>query len=433
MEDLKKWKNSASRKPLLIFGARQVGKTWLMQEFGKSEYKNVVYINFDSAKAERLKNIFAADLYIKRIISDLEVELQQKIIPADTLIIFDEIQECNRALVSLKYFNETANDYNIIAAGSLLGVAMHDGNSFPVGKTDMMTLYPLTFIEFLYALGEERFVKIINELDWHKIKIFKEDIIKYLKYYFFIGGMPEAVFDFANNKDFDKIQTIQRNILRSYSMDFSKHIAATDIPKVGLIWDCIHNQLAKDNNKFVYRDIKQSARARDYENAILWLINSGLAYQITRIKLPNLPLSAYQEREHFKLYMIDIGLLSCQSGLEIKTILDANNNLFSHFKGALAEQFALQELRSADTYLPIFYWGTNNEAEIDFLIQYDNKVIPIEVKSSTNRKAKSLMVYMKSHNPSFAIRASLGDYSRNESLYDMPIFMLSQYKKVCGQ
>jgi predicted AAA+ superfamily ATPase len=430
-ERLALWKEKPGRKPLIIQGARQVGKTWLMREFGRSSYTDTVYVNFDHNP--KIRDIFAPDLDTRRILASLEAEFRQKIVPDKTLIIFDEIQECNRALVSLKYFCEDSPEYHVMAAGSFLGVAQHEGNSFPVGKVDVMTLYPLSFAEFLNAAGETGFVEMTAALNWPMIRGLRERLAELLKYYFYVGGMPEVVQTFVRERNFDEVREMQRTIIRNYSADFSKHIAASDIPKVGLLWDSIPAQLGKEKRKFIYSDMKSGARAREYENALSWLVKSGLVYQVNRVSLPNLPLISYREREHFKLYMLDIGLLSAQSGLGIKTLLEPNTAIFNHFKGALAEQYVLQELKVLDDQAPVFYWANDKgTAEVDFVLQKWDEVIPLEVKSSVNLKSKSLKAYLDRFVPKTAIRASLADFSRRENFFEIPLYMIGLYQEICG-
>ena len=422
-EALIRWKNSPGRKPLILQGARQVGKTWLMREFGRNHYANTVYINFDDMRS--FHDLFAPDLNVYRIITSLEQIEHVKINAENTLIIFDEIQECNRALVSLKYFCENAPEYHIISAGSFLGVAMHEGNSFPVGKAELKTLYPLTFFEFLDAIGEGSLVETAVKQDYTHILGIKNRYIELLKHYYFTGGMPEAVLAFAENRKLQRVLEIQQAIVSSYSADFSKHISPTDIPKVQLLWNSIPAQLAKEKKKFIYSDVKHGARAREYENALSWLVKSGLVYQVNRVSRPGLPLISYQEREHFKLYMLDIGLLSAKTNLDITTLLAPDTSLFRHFKGALSEQYVLQELKALDEYLPVFYWANiKNTSEIDFIIQKWDTVIPLEVKAETNLKAKSLMSFMEIYKPQKAIRASLSDYREHGYLYEIPLYLM---------
>jgi predicted AAA+ superfamily ATPase len=426
MQRLVRWKNSPGRKPLLIQGARQVGKTWLMKEFGSAYYRAVVYANFDDRRD--IQDIFTPNLDTRRIIASLASVYQADIRPEDTLIIFDEIQECNRALISLKYFRENAPQYHIVGAGSFLGVAAHAGNSFPVGKVDMLTLYPMTFSEFLSAIGEDRLAQAAAALDYPFIAGMKNSFIECLKHYFYVGGMPEAVFSFSQTRDFEKAREIQKIIARNYQADFSKHIHSADIPKAGMIWESIPAQLARENSKFLYSGVKPGARAREYENALSWLVASGLVYRINRVSLPNLPLFSYREHEHFKLFMLDVGLLSAKAGLDIKTLLDPNPLVFNHFKGALTEQYVLQELVALDKDLPLFYWtNAKNTCEIDFVVQAGNTVIPLEVKAGVNLKAKSLKFFMEKFGPAIAVRSSLADFGRHEKILELPLYIVGQF------
>jgi predicted AAA+ superfamily ATPase len=425
LQSLMDWKEKPGRKPLVIQGARQVGKTWLMMEFGRRAFGNTVYINFDSSS--RIHEIFQPDLDTARIIASIEMEFHTRINAENTLLVFDEIQECNRALVSLKYFCENAPEYHITAAGSFLGVAMHAGSSFPVGKVNLLTLYPLSFAEFLAGIGEERYAKALSGRDFPLIAGMAGKMIGFLKKYFFVGGMPEVVLSYASREDYDEVREIQLAITANYNADFSKHINPSDIPKARLIWESIPAQLARENKKFLYRDVKSGARAREYENALNWLVNSGLVYQVYRANLPGLPLASYQERDHFKLYMLDLGLLSAKSGLDIRTLLNSDNSLFTHFKGALAEQYVFQELKALDNEMPIYYWANaKNTSEIDFLIQMRDQVIPLEVKSGFNLKAKSLKAFIESFDPPLAIRSSLAPFKRADGLFEIPLYLIGQ-------
>jgi predicted AAA+ superfamily ATPase len=429
IKELITWKNKKRRKPLIIQGARQVGKTWLMQEFGRLEYRETAYFNFDRDKA--LGAIFEPDLNPRRIIEELEAKSSRKIIPGETLIIFDEIQECNRALVSLKYFCEEAPKYHIIAAGSLLGVTLHKGNTYPVGKTDNLTLYPLTFMEFLEALGEERLIRIFREKNFRLIQVLKEEIIRYLKQYFFIGGMPGVVQNFITNRDLGEVRQEQEIILKDFYRDFSKHIAPSSIPKLALIWDSIPEQLGKEKKRFIYKDMKPGARSSQYEDAMLWLTACGLVYKINRVSLPHLPLVSYSEAEAFKLYSLDVGLLAAQSALSMQTLTEPNPAIFDHFKGALTEQFVLQELKALGGSLPVYFWAnTKNTSSVDFLLQWEDNIIPLEVKASINLQSKSLKAYMDSWKPPIAIRSSLADYNRNGSLYEIPLYLVGMFREM---
>ena len=419
---LKDWKNNPNKKPLIIKGARQVGKTWLMQEFGKQEYKDTVYINFERDRS--IHKIFDNDLNPTNIIENLEIKFDKNITNT-TLIIFDEIQECPNALTSLKYFCEESK-YNIICAGSFLGIALHKNTSFPVGKVEFLTLYPLNFCEFLLANGKHKLVELLKKQDFKQIQLFKNDFEKYLKLYFFIGGMPEVVQQYTENNDLQLVKTIQNRIIESYINDFSKYTEKNVFPRMLAIWQSIPSQLSKENKKFVYKDIKEGARSKDYEIAMQWLSDCGLIYKINKITKPNFPLSSYIDSSAFKLFLLDIGLLSCLSSLD-QEILINNNDIFVEFKGALTEQFILQEMKCQDSLL-INYWINGvNTAELDFIIQKNKYIIPIEVKATTNLKAKSLKVYIDSNNPQIAIRTSLADFKQSNCLFDVPLYCFANF------
>jgi predicted AAA+ superfamily ATPase len=430
IDALVRWKNKAHRKPLLLYGARQVGKTWMMKEFGRACYLNTVYVSFDLSP--RPAEIFEPDLDPRRILAALSAEYHQEILPGKTLVILDEIQECGRALNSLKYFCEDAPEYHVIGAGSFLGVVTHEKTSFPVGKVDMLTMYPMTFSEFLDALGEEKITGIIARRDWPLIASLRSRLVELLKYYFYVGGMPEAVAAFAENRNPETVREIQLEIVRSYSADFSKHINASDIPKAGIIWNSVPSQLAKEKKKFVYNDMKSGARAREYENALNWLVSSGLVYKVSRVTLPNLPLISYEDKDCFKLYMLDLGLLGAKANLDIKALFEPNAEIFNHFKGALTEQYVLQELKALGDDTPVFYWtNARNTSEIDFILQKWNEVIPLEVKASVNLKAKSLAAYIASFEPRIALRASLAEYARHDRILELPLYLVGQYRELC--
>ena len=423
IEALKKWKENLNRKPLIIRGARQVGKTWLMKEFGKSCFNHTVYINFDGN--ERMSELFSGDMDVRRIIIGLELEAGFKINPENTLIIFDEVQEVPHALTSLKYFNENAPEYRIVAAGSLLGVALHPGTSFPVGKVEFLDLYPLNFTEFLIATGKEQFMELLQKGDFAMITSFKTKYIDALKHYYFVGGMPEVVFHFSQDNDFNKVREIQKRILDAYEQDFSKHAPNETVPRIRLLWNSIPVQLAKENKKFIYGLVKEGARAREYELAMQWLIDCGLVTKVSRISKPALPLKAYEDLKAFKLFMVDVGLLSCMSRLNPQTLL-VGNALFEEFKGALTEQYVFQQLnglKGIDTY----YWANDHgNSEIDFIIDNGNAIVPIEVKAETNLKAKSLKTYKEMFSPTVSIRASMSDYKKEDWLVNMPLYAISE-------
>ena len=429
IEKLKKWKEKKNHKPLIIEGARQVGKTWLMKEFGKQYYEQVVYLHFDNNS--ELSAVFENDYKIPRLIEAFEILSGIKINPDNTLIIFDEIQECPGALTSLKYFNENAPEYDILAAGSLLGLIHHEGTGFPVGKVSFLNLYPMDFFEFARAIGEERLIELIEKKDFQMIKIFNNEFEKLVKMYCYIGGMPEVVQDFINNRDYKRVREIQKTILASYENDFSKHVQANTVEKIRMLWQTIPSQLAKENKKFIYSVIKTGARAKEYELALLWLKDAGLVYQVNRIKKPDLPLIAYQDFKAFKLFVVDVGLLSALTKLDVKTILE-KTQIFEEFKGAIAEQYVYQQLKSADDDMPIYYWSNDSgRSEIDFVVQLDNYVIPVEVKAEKNLKAKSLKNFIQEYKSQKAVRTSLADYKLNDNnLYDIPIYAIGNIEAI---
>lgn len=421
------WKNKKNHKPLVIQGARQVGKTWLMQEFGKKYYEQVAYINFDVDLKSR--EIFDVDYDTERLIMDIGLATKTKINAENTLIIFDEIQECPRALTSLKYFREKAPQYDIIVAGSLLGVACHEGTGFPVGKVSFMNLFPLSFEEFLLAMGEERFVELLNKKDFKTIKLFNNKYEKLLKQYCYIGGMPEIVQDFVENKDFESVRNLQKEILSAYEEDFTKHIPTNTVAKIRLLWKSIPAQLSKENKKFIYGAAKEGARARDFEAALSWLINSGLVYRVNKITKPDLPITAYEDFNSFKLFVLDVGLLGAMTDLQADTIIDGNR-IFEEFKGAIAEQYVLQQFKTIKD-LPVFYWSNEtSRAEIDFVIQIKSDVVPVEVKAERNLQAKSLKVYMEKFKPNYAIRTSMADYKKTDNLIDLPLYGIEITNKI---
>jgi predicted AAA+ superfamily ATPase len=424
--DLLIWKKSNNRKPLVVYGARQVGKTWLLREFGKNEYKQTIYLNFD--KNRELHRYFGDDISPQKIILSLEAHFSAHINSGDTLIIFDEVQECQRAKDSLKYFNEDAPQYHITAAGSFLGIAE---GKFPVGQVAELTLFPLSFYEYLEANGKDILLAQLKSLDKSFIKGISGLATQFLREYFYIGGMPEAVDTFIHSPDdLQAVREVQQRILKEYKNDFSKHIKATDIVKVRMIWDTIPLHLARERKKFMYKDIKIGARASEFENALDWLVNTGLVYKINRTTSGKIPLIAYEEREFFKLYVVDIGLLSAMSNLAIKTFYDTGSEIFKEFKGALAEQYVLQELKTCGI-LPISYWGNDTgKAEVDFVLQYENTIIPLEVKASVNKKSKSLTVYRNEYHPTHSIRASLNNLGIDNGLYSIPLYLIASFAEV---
>lgn len=421
MEKLISWKNKSGRKPLIIEGARQVGKTWLMKEFGKNYYEDTVYINFDSNS--QMKSLFNQDSDVKRLITGIELYSGKKISPENTLIIFDEVQEVPKALSALKYFCEDAPQYNIVCAGSLLGIALHNGTSFPVGKVDFLKLYPLSFHEFLIASGKERFSELIDNKDYEMITAFKDIYIESLKHYYFVGGMPEAVLCYSEKTDFNEVRDIQKRILDAYEQDFSKHAPNEIVPKIRMVWNSIPSQLAKENKKFIYGLIREGARAKDYETAIMWLSDCGLVHKVSRVNSPGLPLKAYEDLKAFKLFMLDVGLLGCMSGLKGRTLIDGNS-AFSEFKGALTEQYVLQQLISKEKTGIYYYTNERGTCEIDFLLDDGEKVVPVEVKAETNLQAKRLKSFREKYSPEISVRTSMSDYKNEEKLLNLPLYLI---------
>jgi predicted AAA+ superfamily ATPase len=419
LKSLFQWKDKADRKPLIIRGARQVGKTWLLKEFGKRYYKNIAYINFETAKS--LHRIFESGFEVDKLIMALKIETDTEIIAGETLIILDEIQECEAALTSLKYFHENANQYHIAAAGSLLGVSLHKNRSFPVGKVDFLDLHPLHFLEFLEAMNELPLLDLLQKKNWDLITGFKAKYIYLLKQYYYVGGMPEAVLTFIIQKDFMKVREKQLGILAAYEQDFSKHAPNDIVPRIRLVWQSLPSQLAKENRKFIYGNLKNGARAREFELAIEWLTDAGLVHKVSRCNKPAMPLIAYAALSDFKLYLLDVGLLAAMGNIDIQTFI-AEQSLFEEFKGALAEQYVLQQFKSVEQ-LPIYYWTAERAtAEVDFLIQYQHRIIPVEVKAAENLKAKSLKAYHQKFNPEISIRTSLADYRKEDWLINLPLY-----------
>ncbi|TSA31253.1 MAG: ATP-binding protein [Porphyromonadaceae bacterium] len=427
LTDLIAWKTSASRKPLIIRGARQVGKTWLMKEFANTQYGQTIYVNFE--KNKRLKALFSDDFDIKRVIVALQAESGLTIHAENTLLIFDEIQAVPAAITALKYFQEDAGEYHILAAGSLLGVALHSNISFPVGKVAFMDLHPLTFLEFLDAIGENALTEMLHSSDWKLITAYKSKYIERLRQYYYVGGMPEAVLKFSENQNFKEVRDIQKQILNAYDQDFSKHAPVEIVPRIRMIWNSIPAQLAKENRKFIYGIIKEGSRAKDYEIALSWLIDCGQVHKVCRATKPAIPLKAYEDRSAFKLFLVDIGLLTAMGDIDAKTLLEGNA-LFSEFKGALTEQYVFQQLNNTDEFV-IYYWSAERStAEVDFIAQYNGLVVPIEVKAEENLQAKSLKVYREKFSPKVSIRTSMSDFRKQDWLTNLPLYAISELRKV---
>ena len=425
MKKLIEWKNDHNRKPLILRGARQVGKTYILKQFGKENYNNVAYFNFDHD--QELYQLFENTKDPKRILEQLSFVNGEAIIPEKTLIIFDEIQECPNALNSLKYFNEEANEYHIISAGSLLGIRLSH-TSFPVGKVDFLDMYPMTFSEFLIAEGLSNLVEYMESIsNFENIpEIFFNRLEEKLKAYFIIGGMPEAVKSWVTEKDISKINKIQENILKAYEADFSKHTTNIEANRISIIWNSVSSQLSKENKKFLYQVAKDGARAREYEGAVNWLNDANLIYKIYSVTKPSMPLKAYNDLSAFKIYLNDVGLLRKMTDLDSKVVIEGNR-IFEEFKGALTENYVLQMLLS--TGLKANYFTFDNKYEIDFIIQYKNNIIPIEVKSSENINSISLKHYNEKYNPKVRIRFSMKNLQKDNNLINIPLFMVEYIKK----
>ena len=426
MEKLIEWKEDIDRKPLILNGSRQVGKTWILKEFGKNYYSKTAYINMD--QNSRMKELFE-NFDTERLIQGFRAETQINIEPENTLIILDEIQEVPEAITALKYFCENAREYHIAVAGSLLGVSTHKGVSFPVGKVNFLNLYPLNFEEYLLAIGQESLVELIRKNDMDMIKIFSNKYKSFLREYYYIGGMPEVVNTYVKYKDYNRVRKVQKEILLAYEKDFSKHVTEKDLPKVIQIWNNFNTQLARENKKFIYGAIKPSARASEYENAINWLVDSGLMHKINRVKTCKIPLEGYIDYNAFKLYFIDVGLLAAKNDLNIQTILEGNK-IFEEYKGSLTEQYVLEEIKS-NYNVPVNYWSNDaGQSEVDFVIQYEDKVIPIEVKAEENLQSKSLKVLVEKYGTEYNIRTAMIDYKKENWLINIPLYCIENIDKI---
>lgn len=419
-QDLLRWKDASNRKPLILQGARQVGKTWLMKEFGKNEYSQVAYFNFESS--ERLKRIFSQDFDLGRILASLEIEANQKIRPGTTLLLFDEVQEAEKGLTALKYFYEQGPEYPIIAAGSLLGISLQKDQSFPVGKVDFLRMYPLSFAEFLENMGQTLLHEHLAAKNWPVIEPFHEKLTELLRLYYFIGGMPEAVFHYLQHQDLDEVRSIQSKILLGYENDFAKHAPIEIVPRIRLVWNSLIGQLAKENRKFIFGQLRKGARAKDFEAAIQWLSDAGLVLKINLVEKPAMPLHAYVNFDAFKLYLLDVGLLNAIARVD-KTILLEKNNILTEFKGAMTEQFVAQQLKLTRE---VFYWSAANAtAEVDFLIQSHREIIPIEAKAEENLKAKSLKVFSEKFQTKMVIRTSMSRFREQDWMTNWPLYAIN--------
>lgn len=417
IQQLFEWKRRANRKPLIIRGARQVGKTWLMMEFARQAYVKWVYVNFEDE--EMLQHLFEPDFDITRILTALSLRFQVDV-DEETLIIFDEIQAAPRGVTSLKYFYEKAPQYHIITAGSLLGIAMQKGDSFPVGKVDFLQLEPMNFKEFLIATGHEKLAELIAGGAWDSLTYVKDKLVQLLRTYYYVGGMPEAVKTYCDGQGFDEVRRVQQNILMTYENDFSKHAPATEVPRIRMVWHSITSQLAKENRKFIYGVLRPGARAREFELAVEWLLDAGLVYKVNRTKSGELPLSAFEDFGTFKLFMLDVGLMCAMNKLSADSIL-LGNAVFSTFRGAMTEQYVCQQLIGRMDF--IYYWSAeNSRGEIDFLVQHRERVIPIEVKAEENLKSKSLSAFVARYPSLHAVRFSMSDYREQDWITNVPLY-----------
>lgn len=429
LKKLMQWKENKNRKPLILQGARQVGKTWLLKEFGKRAFDHVAYFNFDTQPA--LKEFFTKTKEPHQIIKFLSFLNKQPLKPKETLIVFDEVQECYEALNSLKYFCEDAPEYFVACAGSLLGVAMNKGATFPVGKVDFLTIHPLSFNEYLSVADANllAYLESVNSVEAIP-EIFFDSLVKRLKEYFITGGMPEAIVSIAEQSDVSLTQTVLQNILNAYTLDFSKHVASKEIQKIHYIWSSLPSQLSRENKKFLYQTVKNGARAREYEDALQWLISAGLVHKIYRSAKPSLPISAYDDLSAFKIYSLDVGILRRLSQLDPVAISEGNR-LFTEFKGALTENFILNCLIRQFETIPR-YWSSGNRAELDFLMQYQNEIVPVEVKSDENIRSKSIAFYRKEYAPEISLRYSLRNLKYDNGVLNIPLFMADFTKKLLG-
>ena len=420
---LKEWKNREHRKPLVLAGARQVGKTYILKRFGEQEFANMAYINCDDN--ELAKNLFAQDYDIRRILLAIGAITGQSIEPGRTLIVLDEIQEAPRGLSVLKYFCENAPQYHVAVAGSLLGITMHKGEAFPVGKVEVLHIYPMTFDEFLLAKGKDRMVDILRSKDWDTVKLLRNEFVKALREYYFVGGMPEAVGEFIGSNDVMKVRNIQNDILYAYQKDISKHVPASEANRIGMVWQSMPSQLVKENKKFIYGVAKPGGRAKDFEVAIQWLMDAGLVYKAERVSRPKMPLKFYVDISSFKLFLLDCGLLGAMSETPPETLLVADNGM-EESKGAFTENYVMSQL-VATCASSVFYYSNDARLEIDFLIQYGRDIVPIEAKAEENLRSKSLSTFVASHPELHGLRFSMSDYREQDWMTNVPLYAASTY------
>lgn len=428
LDELEKWKTTRNRKPLVLRGARQVGKTWLMKAFGAQSFRSVAYINFENNP--RMRELFKGGFDIPRLLSALQIEARVRIDPHETLLVFDEVQEVPAALTSLKYFCEDAPEYAIVAAGSLLGVGLHAGASFPVGKVAFLDLHPMSYSEFLEAMGEAGLVGLLEAQDWPLVETFRDKYIDLLRNYYYVGGMPEAVQTFADTRDPGQVREVQARLLVAYEQDLSKHAPIETIPRIRMLWESVPGQLARENKKFFYGMMREGARSKDFELALRWLIDCGLIHRVDRVAKPQLPLASYTGNA-FKLFMLDVGLLSAKSGLDARTLLEGNR-IFGEFKGALTEQYVQQQLRAESGLTPYYWSAERGNAEVDFLIHSGMDVVPIEVKAEENLRSKSLRTFFEAFKPRLSIRTSMSGYRKQDWMINLPLYAIGRIGQVAS-
>lgn len=422
-KDLVEWKKSVRRRPLVLFGARQVGKTWLLKEFGKTEYAKVAFVSFD--REDSARQLMSSEKNADKLLRGLSALIGVDITPLDTLVVLDEIQECPEALSRLKIFAEDAPEYHVVACGSLLGLALHEGLSYPVGKVDELTLYPMTFGEFLLSMNKDRMEEIINSSDWDLMKAISSEYIDLLRQYYYVGGMPAAVLAYAENQGLNVVRTIQKQILNDYDRDFSKHAPSNTVPRIRMVWQSIVSQLAKENKKFIFGALKKGARASEYEEAIQWLVDAGIVYKINRVASVRMPLKFYEERDMFKLFVLDIGLMGAMADTPAGQIL-VGDNIFKEYKGAFTEVYVCSQLTTSG--IPVFYHSVEkSRIELDFVIQLSDNVYPLEVKAEENVKAKSMKVFVDTHPEVTGIRLSMKDYIDQSWLENIPLYAFCSY------
>lgn len=423
INQLKEWKNSALRKPLILAGARQVGKTYILKEFGNREYENVAYINCDNNP--EVAGLFAEDYDMKRALLVIGALTGQPILPGKTLIILDEIQELPKGLSALKYFCEDAPEYHVAVAGSLLGVALHRGESAPVGKADIIRLFPMNFEEYLTARGEEQILRILLSKDWPTLSMLHNKLTKLLREYYFVGGMPEAVTTFLKTNDANQVRRVQDDILYLYRSDMSKHVSADEATRISMVWQSIPSQLAKENKRFVYGAVRKGARAKDFETAIQWLVDAGLVYKIARVREVGMPLKFYEDINAFKLFMLDVGLLGAISEMEPAQML-MSDNAMTESKGAFTENYVLSQLKTMPDMGTYYYSREDSRLEVDFMVQHQDRIIPVEVKAEENLRAKSLKAFMEKHKDLHAIRLSMSPYREQDWLTNYPLYAVRE-------